>query len=70
MNYKDYQYSRDQAWRLLLDLKICELPVSTSNVCRQLGIPLKLYDAPDGEDGYTVLIDEDEHILTISVYHR
>lgn len=57
MNYKDYQNSRDQAWRLLLDLKIRELPVSTSNVCRQLGIPIKLYDAPDGEDGYTALVD-------------
>ena len=57
MNYKDYQNSRDQAWQLLLDLKIRELPVSTSNVCRQLGVPVKLYSAPEGEDGYTTIVD-------------
>lgn len=56
MNYKDYQFSRDLAWRLLLDLQIRELPVSTFDVCRQLGIPIKLYDAPEGEEGYSTIV--------------
>lgn len=58
MNYKDYQNSRDLAWRLLLDMQIRELPISTVSVCRQLGVPVKLYNALDGEDGYTAYVGD------------
>lgn len=56
MNYKDYQNSRDMAWRLLLDLDIRELPVSTSAICRRLGVPVKLFEGADGEDGYSMIV--------------
>lgn len=58
MNYKEYQNSRDTAWRILLDLNIRELPISVSAVCRELGIPIKLYNGTDGEDGYSTIVDE------------
>ncbi len=58
MNYKDYQNSRDLAWRLLLDLQIRELPIFTSDVCRRLGVPIKLYNAPEGEDGHTAFVGD------------
>ncbi len=56
MNYKDYQYSRDMAWRILLDLHVRELPVSTTEVCRQLGVAVKLYDPPDDNDGCSLMV--------------
>lgn len=52
MNYKLYQQSRDAAWTLLRDLKIRELPVQVSDICQELGIPLKLYIPPDDNDGF------------------
>ncbi len=50
MNYKNYKNSRDMAWRILLDLGVCELPVKVSDVCRQLGIQVKVTDL-DGVSG-------------------
>ncbi len=56
MNYKDYQHSRDMAWRILLDLRIRELPVKITDVCRQLGVTVKLYDPPDDNDGCSLIL--------------
>ncbi len=63
MNYKDYQYSRDMAWRILRDLNIRELPVSTTEVCRRLGVAVKLYDPTDDNDGCSLIIDGQPIIL-------
>lgn len=57
MNYKGYKVSRDLAWRILLNEKICELPVSVSKICRSLGIVIKYYNPPDGEDGCSFIIN-------------
>lgn len=57
MNYKNYQYSRDMAWRILRDLHVRELPVSTTEVCRRLGVAVKLYDPPDENDGCSLMVD-------------
>lgn len=57
MNYKDYQNSRDLAWGILLRERICELPVSVSGICRNMGIPIKLYNADDDNSGYSTIID-------------
>lgn len=37
MNYKDYQNTRDAAWRILLDCKLAKLPIDLNPVCRILG---------------------------------
>lgn len=51
MNYTDYQTTRDAVWRLLIDLNISELPVKVSDICKQLGIEVKLYTPKDKNDG-------------------
>lgn len=43
MNYKDYQNARDAAWKILIDLHICKLPVQIKSVCNQLGIRVKSF---------------------------
>ena len=51
MHYKDYQNARDAAWKLLIDLKIRELPIKTGTICKALGIPIRFYTPTDGSDG-------------------
>lgn len=49
MNYRDYQNSRDAAWRLLIDCDICTLPVMVTAICHQIGVRVlrdKELDAP------------------------
>ena len=70
MNYKDYQHSRDMAWRILLDLNIRELPISVSAVCRSLGIPIKLYEGEEGEDGYSTVVNGAPVIFVRADCHR
>ena len=68
MNYQNYKFSRDAAWRLLIDLGICELPVKVSDVCKQIGVDVKLYRPKDGKSGecqifdgkYTIYVNADE----------
>lgn len=43
MNYKDYQQARDAAWRILIDCKVRELPVSLSAICKHLGMRVFSY---------------------------
>ena len=57
MNYKDYQNSRNLAWEILLRERICELPVSVSIICRNMGIPIKLYNADNDNSGYSTIIN-------------
>lgn len=67
MNYKDYQNSRDAAWRLLIDLKAGELPIRPGAMCRALGIAVKYYTPEDGNDGMSFLNDGVPTILVSSV---
>ena len=68
MNYQNYKFSRDAAWRLLVDLGICELPVKVSDVCKKLDIDVLLYQATDGTGGkcrrikgkYTIYVNADD----------
>ena len=51
MDYKDYQYSRDAAWRILIDYHATALPVRALAICQALGISVRrtsLTDAPEG----------------------
>lgn len=64
MNYKDYQNSRDAAWRLLIDLKVGKLPIRPGAMCRSLGIKVRYYMPADGNDGMSFL---DNGVPTILV---
>lgn len=48
MNYHQYKETRDSVWQLLLDMDIKELPIKITEVCRRLGIQVKLYAPQDG----------------------
>lgn len=43
MDYKDYQNSRNAAWKLLLDLDIQTLPVNPGEILKKIGIPFGTY---------------------------
>lgn len=43
MNYKNYQNSRDAAWRILLDCGVDRLPVDLNGICRRLGVRVHTY---------------------------
>ena len=66
MNYKDYQNARDSAWRIVIDMKIDALPVSTSAICRKLGIVVKEGDLPGDSDGQSTIINGTPFILVRS----
>lgn len=57
MNYKDYQISRDLAWKILLQENVTELPVKISRLCRQMGIEVYQYTPADGNDGRCTIVD-------------
>ena len=63
MNYKDYQNSRDMAWKILLKENVTELPVKVGDLCRQMGIKIAYYDFPDDDDGKSTIIDGQPWIL-------
>ena len=66
MNYKDYQNARDAAWRILIDCEVDRLPVSTSQLCKQMGVSLKLYRPEDDNDGMSLIVDGHPCILVSS----
>lgn len=63
MNYKDYQNARDAAWKILLDCNVDRLPVEITQVCRKLGVPVRLYEPPDGNDGVSLVYNGQPIIL-------
>lgn len=63
MNYRDYQNARDRAWRILLDLQIDALPVSTSEICRRLGIVVRVGELPGVSDGVSTIMNGVPYIL-------
>lgn len=52
MNYKNYQQSRDKAWRIIIDQNISALPVKIVPLCRDLGVQVKLYEPQNDSDGF------------------
>ena len=55
MNYKNYQKSRNAVWQLLIDCEIKELPIKITDICKQIGIPVKFADLQGDSDGYTFI---------------
>lgn len=71
MNYKDYQQTRDAAWRILIGCRVRELPVKVVKICRELGIAVfsyekghpiierfNLFGHAAQTDGFTIFPDE------------
>lgn len=69
MNYKDYQKSRNATWEMLLDLKIKELPIKITDLCRRIGIPVKFADLGAEQDGYSAIVNS-EPIIVINSLKR
>lgn len=44
MSYRDYQNTRNAAWKILLDCGVDSLPVNIDDVCQKLGIRVLSYD--------------------------
>lgn len=63
MDYKKYMLARDMAWKVLLDGNVHALPVSTSGLCRTMGIRVKLYEGREGSDGESTILDGEPLIL-------
>ncbi len=67
MDYKNYKFARDLAWKILIHEQICALPVSMSGLCRQMGIDVK-YDnkvqLDDGCDGMA-LKKGDHYVIVV-----
>lgn len=56
MDYEKYKKSRDLAWEVLLNERVCALPVNVSALCRQLGITVRLYEPIDDNSGYSAVL--------------
>lgn len=63
LNYKDYQVSRDLAWRVLLNEGVAELPVKVGTICRQMGIQVRYYTPQDDNDGISTIVSGQPVIL-------
>lgn len=63
MNYKNYQKSRDAAWQILIDFKISTLPIKITDLCRALGIEVKLAKVDSDSDGFSFVKDGSPVIL-------
>lgn len=63
MDYKKYKESRNLAWKILIDCKVGQLPVKVSEICRQLGIDVKLWDGPPNVGGRAVMVGSKPIIL-------
>ena len=56
MDYKEYQYSRNAAWQLLINCCVTELPVKVSDICRMIGVPVRVGPSPFGGDGCCLMV--------------
>ena len=55
MNYTNYQKSRDAAWQILIDFQIHSLTLKITDLCRALGIEVKLAKIDSDSDGFTFM---------------
>lgn len=70
MDYKNYKFARDLAWKILIHEQICALPVPMFQLCKQMGIAVKYDDGQlaEGSSGmavkkclkYVVIVRRDE----------
>ncbi len=66
-SYKRYQNARDAAWKTLIDFHVCELPVSLSRICKDLGIAIldnkQANELQPGENGIAVMQNDKWYII-------
>lgn len=66
-SYKRYQNARDAAWKALIDFRVCELPVSLSMICKDLGITIldnkNANELQPGENGIAVMQKDKWYII-------
>jgi len=66
-SYKRYQNARDAAWKALIDFHVCELPVSLSRICKDLGIAIldnkNANELQPGENGIAVMQKDKWYII-------
>lgn len=55
MDYRDYKYSRNLAWEILLREGVNELPVRTGVICKNMGIVIKEYESKEENDGFCLI---------------
>lgn len=63
MDYKDYQYSRDAAWRILIDCHVTKLPVRVLDICRRLDIQVRRTVPTEGSEGRSLILGGQPVIL-------
>ena len=63
MDYLENARIRDLVWKVLLDLKIRELPIKIGEICNKLEIAVHYYTPTDGKDGFCTQIDGKPHIF-------
>ena len=63
MIYSQYQISRNLSWQVLINEKINALPINLVELCRSMGIAVKLYNPLDSNSGMTIMINSVPVIL-------
>ena len=63
MNYRDYQNSRDLAWRVLINENVRELPVKVVRLCKQMGIRVITFTPETDSDGFSTIVDGQAQIF-------
>lgn len=63
MNYKNYITVRDAAWQILIDSKTHSPPVKVVQICKNMGIQVKLYESPELDDGYCKMYPNEPFIF-------
>ena len=63
MDYKNYQYSRDAAWRILIDCHVTKLPVRVLDICRRLDIRVRRTVPTEGSEGRSLILGGQPVIL-------
>ena len=63
MNYKQYKITRNLAWQVLINEKVTELPVKIGVLCKNMGIAMHYFTPTDGNDGKSLIIDNQAMIL-------
>lgn len=58
MNYKEYQNSRDMAWKILIQENVTQLPVMVGQLCREMGIQIRYFRPEGNSDGYSTIIGD------------
>lgn len=63
MDYREYQNSRDLAWKILINEHVAELPVMVGRLCKDMGIRMQYFTPIDQNDGYSIITNGQPRIF-------